>query len=117
MTAVALSKPAFRFFEANLPGGLGGGATQVAGPIAFHGMLNGRLRGNVHQDVDGTLVVEQGIDVTAFDLAFTVTQDLTQPDFQFPFDIIIIQPFVQITFTNGAGASAFFRGYFDAVPT
>lgn len=113
----ALSKPAVRFFESNLPGGLGIGATQIAGPIAFHGMLNGRLRGNVHQDVAGTLLVEQGIDTTAFDLAFTVTQDLTQPGFQYPFDIIIIQPFIRITFTNGAGASAFFRGYYDALPT
>ncbi len=106
-----------RFFESNLPGGLGIGATQIAGPIALHSMLNGRLRGNVHQDVVGTLVVEQGIDVTAFDLSFTVVQDATQPDFQYPFDIIILQPFVRITFTNGAGASAFFRGFFDAVPT
>jgi hypothetical protein len=50
------------------------------------------------------------------DLSFTVTRDVTQPDFQWPFDVIVIQPFVRLTFLNGALASSFLRAFVVALP-
>ena len=73
------------------------------------GYLNGSLRGNAHQDQAGVLLIEFANDAVTPDLAFTVTQDASQPNFQYPFTVIILQPFVRISFTNGGVASSFFR--------
>ena len=78
--------------------------------------INGRIRGNFHQDVTGTLDIFFGNDSAVMDLDFPVPQDLNQPEFQWPFDIIVIQPFVRITFVNGAGASSLLRAYITALP-
>ena len=78
--------------------------------------INGRFRGNFHQDAVGVLDILYGNDKTNMDLDFVVPQDVNQPNFQYAFDIIVIQPFCQITFTNGAGASSFFRAYVSALP-
>ena len=78
--------------------------------------INGRVRGNFHQDVTGVLDVFYGNDRAVMDLDFTVPQDVSQPGFQYAFDIIVIQPFCQITFTNGGGASSFFRAFVSALP-
>ena len=76
-------------------------------PVAAY--LNGRLRGNAHQDQTGTLLIEFANDTTDSDLAFTVVQDATQPNVQYPFDVIILQRFVRVSFVNGGVASTFFR--------
>lgn len=91
-------------------GGLGAGATGFSiGFVNVSSYLNGRLRGNAHQDQVGTMLIEFANDDTNVDLAFTVTQDATQPDVQYPFDVIILQPFVRVSFANGGVASSFFR--------
>jgi len=91
-------------------GAIGAGATAFdTGWVAVGGYLNGRVRGNAHQDQDGTLTVEFGNVQGTGDLAFDVTLDAAQPDFQWPFDVIILQPFVRISFVNGGVASTFFR--------
>ena len=79
--------------------------------------INGRVRGNFHQDVAGVLEVLYGNDSTPanMDLDFVVPQDAAQPNFQYPFDIIVIQPFCQVTFTNGGAPSTFFRAYVTAL--
>lgn len=84
--------------------------------VSLRGLLNGRLRGNAHQDVDGDLLIEFGNSATVFDLSFTVTKDGTQPDSQYPFDVIILQPFVRVSFTNGGAAATFFRASVQALP-
>jgi hypothetical protein len=77
---------------------------------------NGRIRGNFHQDVAGTLHVRFGNDSTTMDLDFTVPVCPLNPPFQYPFDIIVVQPFVQVEFTNGGAPSTFFRSYVTALP-
>ena len=96
--------------------GLGIGATGFSIVQSLRGMLNGRLRGNANQDVAGSLLIEFGNTATLFDLGFVVTQDVTQAGFQYPFDVIILQPFVRISFTNGGGASTFFRANVEVLP-
>lgn len=114
-TVSFLDKAPMPFFKENVPAGLAAGAIRTV-TIDLSGMQNGRLRGNFHQDVAGTLVVEQGFTQTLMDLSWTVPQDPTQPDFQYPFDIILLEPFVRITFTNGGAVSAFFRAFVVALP-
>ena len=95
---------------------LGIGAVGFSVVQSRGGMLNGRLRGNANQDVAGTLLIEFGNVAGLFDLGFVVTQDVTQAGFQYPFDVIILQPFVRISFTNGGAASAFFRANVEVLP-
>jgi len=114
-TVSFLDKAPMPFFRQNVPAGLAAGAVRTV-TINLAGYQNGRLRGNFHQDVAGTLVVEQGGSQTLMDLSWTVPRDLTQPEFQYPFDIIIIEPFVRITFTNGGAPSTFFRAFVVALP-
>jgi hypothetical protein len=78
--------------------------------------INGRIRGNVHQNVAGTLDVFYGNNATVMDLDFDVPQDLLQPDFQYPFDIIVIQPFLRFTFVNGGAPSSLLSAYITALP-
>jgi hypothetical protein len=80
--------------------------------------INGRVRGNFHQDVAGVLDVFYGNDAVTMDLDFTVPICAPpQPSpFQYAFDIIIIQPFLRFTFVNGAAPSTFFRAYVSALP-
>ena len=97
--------------------GLGIGITGFTlGPLNVSGFLGGRFRGNVHQDVEGVLKIEFGESPTNFDLEFDASQDVRHPGFQYPFDVIILQPFARISFVNGAGASAFFRANVQALP-
>lgn len=92
------------------PGGLGGGATGFnTGFVPVASFSNGRLRGNAHQDQTGTLLIEFANEAGNVDLAFTVTQDVSQPDVQYPFDVIVMQPFLRVSFVNGGVASSFFR--------
>lgn len=87
------------------------------GPFDLSGFLNGTLRGNVHQNVAGTLLVEFAQTCAGpFDLAFTVDRCLIVPNFQYPFLIAILQPVVRISFTNGGAASTFCRAYATALP-
>jgi hypothetical protein len=95
--------------------GIGAGIS-VTATFDVSNYINGRIRGNFHQDVDGTLNVLFGNDSSVMDLDFPVPQDVAQPDFQWPFDIIIIQPFVRITFVNGGAPSALLRAYITALP-
>jgi hypothetical protein len=80
------------------------------------GFMNGRIRGNFHQDQDAELHVRFGNDVNNMDLDFTVPQDLQQPNFQYAFDIIIIQPIVQVEFTCGVTDSSFLRAFVSVLP-
>jgi hypothetical protein len=108
--------PLFRVMVGDpLAGGLVG--AQVA-TVTFNltNYINGRVRGNFHQDQAGVLQILYGNDSTTMDLDFVVPQDVAQPNFQYAFDIIVIQPFCQITFTNGGAASSFFRAYVSALP-
>jgi hypothetical protein len=96
-----------------------GGVAPAAGfTVTFDvsNYINGRIRGNVHQDVAGTLDVFYGNNAAFMDLDFTVPQDLLQPDFQYPFDIIVIQPFLRVTFVNGAAPSTLLSAYITALP-
>jgi hypothetical protein len=88
----------------------------VFGPFSVKGFLNGRLRGSAHQDVAGVCTVTFGLSPASMDLSWVVPQDASQPGFQYPFDIIILQPFVSVTFVNGGGAIAFFRANLQALP-
>jgi hypothetical protein len=97
-------------------GALGAGALGFSFVTPTSGFLNGRLRGNAHQDVAGVLLIEFGNSPTVFDLAFTVVQDASQPGFQYPFDVIILQPFVRVSFTNGGAGSTFHRANVEALP-
>lgn len=114
-TASFLDKAPMPFFRENVLAGLAAGAVRTE-TISLAGMQNGRIRGNFHQDVAGTLVIEQGFSQTLMDLSWTVPQDPTQPNFQYPFDIITIEPFVRFTFTNGPAPSTFFRAFVVALP-
>lgn len=103
----------------NEPAGVGIGATAFTfGPFCMRGFLNGRIRGNAHQDQDGTMLLEWSVTPTGFpvDLSFDVPRDTNQPDFQWPFDVIVLQPYLRVSFTNGGVASSFFRANVEALP-
>jgi hypothetical protein len=92
------------------------GATNLR-TFPLHNYVNGRLRGNFHQDGGvATILIEQGSSQGVMDLSFTVTQDVSQPNFQYPFDVIIIQPFVRISYTNGGAPNTFARVDITALP-
>ena len=97
-------------------GAVGAAGTAFSFVAPMQGVLNGRLRGNVHSAQDGTLLIEWGSSPTTFDLAFDVSRDATQADFQFPFDVIVYQPFLRVSFVNGGAASAFVRASIQALP-
>jgi hypothetical protein len=84
--------------------------------IGLHRYMNGDIRGTVHQDVAGAFIIEMGDTQGVFDTYFNVPQDLTMPNFQYPFNIVIIQPFVRFTFTNGGAPSTYFRASVRALP-
>ena len=85
--------------------------------LAVPNMLNGRIRGSIHQDEDAASVnLRFGNDSANMDLDFVVPQDVLQPNSQWPFDVIVIQPVVQLEFTNGATDSSFFRAFITALP-
>lgn len=112
-----LDKAPFVFLPPISSAGLGGGDTGFdVGPLNLEAFVNGRLRGSAHQDKGGTLLIEQGINASDMDLDFTVTRDTSVSDFQYPFDVIIILPFVRISFVNGGAASSFFRARIQALP-
>ena len=91
-------------------GALAPGATAFSvGYFNVSGYLNGRLRGNAHSNQVGTLLIEFSNDGVNTDLAFVATQDAVQPDVQYPFDVIVLQSFVRVSFVNGGVASTFFR--------
>ena|GEM_PF-2583403 len=104
----------------------GAGATVQFGPINVAPFHAGRLRGSVHVDQDaavGGFVLFQGAKQDyanpAFptpSLRFVVTRDVTQPNFQYPFDVIVIQPFIAFTWTQGAAPPTFFRVSVEALP-
>jgi hypothetical protein len=114
-TTAAIAKDPIRWWQIDDPVGLApaGVVTNTIGLLSF---VNGRIRGSFHQDQDGVFTIEQGNNATTMDLNFTVVRDLTQPDFQWPFDVIVIQPFVRLTFTNGPLASSFLRAFVVALP-
>lgn len=115
MSATVLKQPV-SLTQVVLPGGLAGGATGLQLTYNLSGMINGTVRGVAWQDVAGVLTVEQGFDAATFDNVFTVIQDAAQPNFRYPFSIIVIQPFVRFTFVNGGAPSTFFRADFSALP-
>jgi hypothetical protein len=106
--------------------GLNAGATAVQsatgltmlsfGPFSVKGFLNGRLRGNAHSDAPGAFTVSWGTSPSSMGLSWVVPQDASQPDNQYPFDIIILQPFVSVSFVNGGAAALFFRANLQALP-
>ncbi len=110
------SKDPLSLAEISLPAGLAPAATGVSLIFNVSGMLNGTCRGIAWQDVAGVFTIEQGYDPSTFDNIFTVTQDLTQPDFRYPFYVSVLQPFWRFTFVNGAAPSTFFRANFSALP-
>ena len=108
-----------RIFRIRAGDALSGGVPAAGGFSVTYDLsnyINGRIRGNLHQDVVGALDIFFGNDSAVMDLDFSVPQDLLQPDFQYPFDIIVIQPVCRFTFLNGAGASSLLRAYFTALP-
>lgn len=115
MTTAAKKKPV-NLVDLSLGAQSGGATVFTFGPFSVRGYMNGRLRGNAHQNVVGVFLLEWGNTPSVFDLSFEVGRDTTQPDFQYPFDVIILQPFLRATFTNGGGASAFFRANIQALP-
>lgn len=86
------------------------------GPFCVRGFLNGRLRGIAHQDVIGTMLIEFGPTPVNMTTRFEVTQDTDQSDFQYPFDVIVLAPFVRLSFTNGGAAATFFRANAQVLP-
>jgi len=103
--------------KVNVPAGLAGAAVGfTTGWIDVTSVLSGSLRGNAHQDVAGVSLIEFSNDASNVDLSFTVTQDVTQPGFQYPFSVIILQPFARVSFTNGGAASTFFRANVEVQP-
>jgi hypothetical protein len=107
--------------DTTLQSGAASGEGLLAGQVVsvtydLGNMINGRVRGNFHQDVEGELHVFYGNDRNNMDLDFDVPQDIEQPNFQYAFDIIIIQPFCRIEFTNGAGDGTYFRGFVSSLP-
>jgi hypothetical protein len=95
--------------------GLGNGQA-VTVTYEVSNFINGRVRGNFNQDQAGTLRVRFGNDSTTMDLDFDVPQCPLNPPFQYPFDIVVLQPFVQFEFTNGVVPSTFFRAFMSALP-
>jgi hypothetical protein len=95
--------------------GLGAGAV-VTVTFDVSNYINGRIRGNFFQDEEGTLNVLYGNDAANMDLDFEVPLDTDQPDYNYPFDIIVIQPFVRLTFTNGGVPSSLLHAYVVALP-
>lgn len=97
--------------------GIGAGVVVTMGKINLNGMQ--RTRGSVTQDAAGTLVINQyalPTDTTPA-ASFTVTVDPDQPPFRYTWDVIVIHPYVEITFTNGGAPSTFFRASALALPT
>lgn len=87
------------------------------GQIQCGAYLNGTLRGSVQVDAaGGTLVCTQRTNRTAAGLTFTIPVDATHPPFSYPFSIIIIQPLVEFTFTNGGVATTFLLADVTADP-
>ena len=96
--------------------GLGIGVISTMGKINLEGFQ--RVRGTVYVDQPGTLVVNfyaLGTD-TVPAATFTVPQDTDQPDYRYSFDIIVLHPYVEISFTQGGVASTIFRGQSQALP-
>jgi hypothetical protein len=97
--------------------GIGAAAVVTMGKINLTGMQ--RTRGSVTQDVAGTLVINQyALPADTVPAAsFSVPVDVAQPPFRYTWDVIVIHPYVEITFTNGGAPSTFFRASALALPT
>lgn len=97
--------------------GLSNGVVSTMGKLNLIGFQ--RVRGNVYVDQPGTLVVNQyaqGGDATPA-MTWNVPQDVAQPNYRYAWDIIIIHPYVEITFTQGGVASTVFRAFNQALPS
>lgn len=115
MSSIVTQQPQ-RIWFVNEPAGFGAAEVRTMGPISIAAFSNGRLRGNVHASSAGVLVVEQGLVRGVADLQWTVAQDTTQPDFQYPFDIFVDLPFLTITWTQGGAPTTFFRAMTTVMP-
>ena len=91
-------------------------AVFTTGPHNCSKFLNGRVAGNVMSDTVGALTILQEQLPGLGGLVFTVPQDLLQPNFQFPFSILLFAPFVTFTWTQGAAPSTFLRATVSALP-
>jgi hypothetical protein len=96
--------------------GLAPAAVVTAGKCNLEGF--NRIRGQAVQDVAGTLVVSFfGVPQGGLLAQYTVPQDLSQVfAFVYAYDIIMLSPYVEITFTNGGAPSTFFRAHNEALP-
>lgn len=117
MSGAAVKLRPMPLLKINDADGLAAGAS-VQYVFNVTGYRGGFLRGTFHQDVTGTPLVEFGESASVFDNTFQVSQDTDPPQtpFRFPFSIMIMQPFVRITFTNGGAPSTFFRADVTALP-
>lgn len=79
-----------------------------------------RIKGNFHVDTapaNGFPRVEQSVDGITYSLVNVIPQDLSQPDFQFPFDVVRRLPYVRVRYTQGAVDSSFVYAFVELVPT
>lgn len=66
-----------------------------------------RVIGNFHASnaaAVGFPRVRQSADGVNWDLVYVIPQDATQPDFQYPFDLHILLPYVSVEYTHGGAA-------------
>lgn len=98
---------------------LGAGAV-VSQELNLRRFLNGRIRGSVESDVaKSTFYIQQGLSrVDLPGLSWDVPQDaaIVGPNLHYPFDVIVIQPYVKLEFTNGAAPATLFRVFVEALP-
>ena len=113
--SIAVKAP-LRIWFVNEPAGFAGATVRTVGPISVAGYANGRIRGNVRASSVGTLIVRQEIVRGGGGLEWTVPQCLTQPGFQYPFDIFNDWPFLTLEWTQGGAATTFFGAMATVMP-
>lgn len=96
--------------------GIGAGAVVTMGKLNLTGF--NRTQGTVAADQTGTLVINQYSQPadTVPAATFTVPFDTAQPNYRYSWAVIILHPYVEITFTNDATPSTFFRASALALP-
>ncbi len=83
-------------------------AAEILGKLRVEGYH--RIKGNLHVDAVpavGFPRVRQSVDGLTWSIVDVINRDLSQADFQFPFDFQLRLPYVEFNYTQGAGASTF----------
>ncbi len=95
-----------------------GPGASVLGKLRVEGYH--RIRGNFHTDAApavGFPRVRQSVDGVTFSRVSVLQRDLSQPGFQFPFDVEIRLPYVIVEYTQGGVGSTFIFARAEVVPT